>query len=886
MKLNLKKLGAVIAGAAILASSVAFAGLYYGNTELVNDNGQVVTKVVVGQNAAVSDAVAAANIASAIASNAYKDVELTAQVTGEAACSSGEVTGECEITDKTVTLEVTVPGLESTAMHQFGLLIAEDADRDLGDREMDTSNVYTDLLDEEAAFWADQDGNEITTSNPFSTSEVTYMIGEKKFAPFETFSVKTSTSAEIGKEYQRIYVIGGTRYSTSEDTVYFGKNANGDVGVVYALLFGPDDKGIKLCPGDEGKTLGACASEDLLSGKRYQVKFLGSNWVISDIKWSGQLAEDNESNSEWMTKDDVAMPKDVGGFELKLAKEASYGILNIGDCLEIGNVKVCLDDISRETGHENVHPAIISYYDLEDNLLGQDQINPGETEELDVGGGETVKVHVYQTAPGYTLGAKWAEMAILDHEIPLKHGEKFLEDESDEESDWTVYFGLTGETSMGNVSEATHLKEILFVASDDAFDAVNEDVTGLEEGDSLPILDLEGYQAFELKNLGLSDAEFDTLKMQYVDGSKDFKLYRPSDDAYLSTITSTAYVKITSTLEKAFRDDQSHRERELYFVWRDNGNGVVGSYELFVLLKREDGGYYCEGENGPGICNPFSEKNFEYRFAGSNYGQITIKSDSTIKFREDVEEIDNVETWDQLGIKVDFANDKMVGINDHKEDGTTFIYLDSLRNLSNFGYRNNTDYEADFITLRGTRITDADDDIRTYKVPNELRKVQMLLKPTSAATESVNSQEVGPLREGDVATVGDVTIKVTKIDVEATATCSASAEGGATADMSGVSAVISDGSQTYTTFQAAVPSQAIDLVVLDSQAPDTGTVVTVGGPAVNSVTASVLEGSDVELSPENPVVVKEVGGKIVVAGWTAEDTVSAAQQFIAALQRQ
>ena len=45
--INLKKIGAIVAGATKLASSVAFAPLYYEDTALVTDSGQPVVKVVV-----------------------------------------------------------------------------------------------------------------------------------------------------------------------------------------------------------------------------------------------------------------------------------------------------------------------------------------------------------------------------------------------------------------------------------------------------------------------------------------------------------------------------------------------------------------------------------------------------------------------------------------------------------------------------------------------------------------------------------------------------------------------------------------------------------------------------------------------------------------------
>ena len=94
MKVNLRKVGAIVAGATILASSAAFAGLMFGSTTLVDDNGAPVAKVVVGSKAMPSDGVAAALIAGKIVSETYKSSTLTAQVSGTAACAAGNGTAD------------------------------------------------------------------------------------------------------------------------------------------------------------------------------------------------------------------------------------------------------------------------------------------------------------------------------------------------------------------------------------------------------------------------------------------------------------------------------------------------------------------------------------------------------------------------------------------------------------------------------------------------------------------------------------------------------------------------------------------------------------------------------------------------------------------------
>ena len=77
-----------------------------------------------------------------------------------------------------------------------------------------------------------------------------------------------------------------------------------------------------------------------------------------------------------------------------------------------------------------------------------------------------------------------------------------------------------------------------------------------------------------------------------------------------------------------------------------------------------------------------------------------------------------------------------------------------------------------------------------------------------------------------------------------------------------------------------------DLVIMDNAATNVETVIAVGGPMVNTITEALLAGES-PLGSAGDVYVAEVGaGKIVVAGYTADDTMTAARNFIATLKGQ
>ncbi|RME79487.1 MAG: hypothetical protein D6769_02290, partial [Methanobacteriota archaeon] len=130
-------------------------------------------------------------------------------------------------------------------------------------------------------------------------------------------------------------------------------------------------------------------------------------------------------------------------------------------------------------------------------------------------------------------------------------------------------------------------------------------------------------------------------------------------------------------------------------------------------------------------------------------------------------------------------------------------------------------------------------------------------------------------------------IKVKSIDETVTPTVSGSgATGVSGVDQLSAVIVSSDGSEKVSELTATTQVPVSDnLLVLDSQADGVATKITVGGPAVNSVTKDAMDTAGLELTPDNPVVVKAVDEKtVVVAGYTAEDTATAIDQFLAGLQ--
>jgi hypothetical protein len=468
--MNVMKIAAVACAALLGASSFAMAGAAYGGTELVGQGGQPLAKVYIGSRAMASDGVAAAGIAAAIANEAYKSSVAAASKAGAASCTAvmgGAENGACRIDpgSKKVTLSVEAPGA-GAGVHTFQTLITDSIDRTPANRNS------TRAEDSYSATMAASDTSGSTASairaveTNTSKGMLLYRIGSYEFPGFADFAVvdgqaPSATYIEmqsfwVGSSAPSEFGASGVTYDSSErarDIVVNKYSA-----MAYSLKFAGNDFGIPVCTGDQNASASddwascdAAASDSRTDKHRLGVKFLGSDWVVSEM--SGPSTSLASSTAV------------VNGGQVKLAREAKYGIINVGGELDAGSFKARLADISVATGSGNSHPAIIDVLDANGAVAGQIQVDAGTTYAFG-SGANSVKIHVYKTAPGFTLNAKWAEMAIYTDEIVLRDGQRYnLVPSTDADRDFKVSLlwknrDYTG-TAGGNDTTADSLREIV-----------------------------------------------------------------------------------------------------------------------------------------------------------------------------------------------------------------------------------------------------------------------------------------------------------------------------------------------------------------------------------------------------------------------------------------
>jgi len=546
MKVNLKKIGAIVAGATILASTAAFGALWYGNTKLVDENGAPVAKVVVGEKAAASDGVGAALIASRMMASAYKSVNLKGQVVGTATCTGGTGTGNCPVSDEKATLEITVPGQVAEGTYTINTLIGDFLNRRLLDR-VDNSAGGSDVeypyatseTSENANPFTDNAGNQL--SHVAGAKETLYRVTGDMFAPLKTQTLKDDSVAKVYTERQDIWVSG-------ETSVY--KEADGVQGqfdlVSYTLKFGGagNDHGIPVCTTPTSNDYTYCKSTDgnldyATETHKVYVWFLGEQWVISEMS----------PPTTTVTSDSLV----VNGGYVKLAKEAISGLLNQGESLETDNLKFHLDDLE---AHGDTTSAILSVLDANDNILKKDKIAPGETKEFNIQG-KTYRVHVYKVAPGYTFGAKWADMAIYAKELTLESG-KYLDEDQETNPNWKVALGWKNKDGAsddagtpGNEAAPDHLRSIILWS--DKLDGLT--VGGEDEkmgpGAYIPFVEDPVVWKLTYSGLDITNADRDTLKFELSKtGEKRFSeslIDSTTPGGYLNCKVIAPYIEVSSS---------------------------------------------------------------------------------------------------------------------------------------------------------------------------------------------------------------------------------------------------------------------------------------------------------------------------------------------------
>ncbi|MDD5317228.1 MAG: S-layer protein [Candidatus ainarchaeum sp.] len=1006
--LNVKKIAALAAGTALVGAAFATAGaITYSNTPIISESGVPQVKVVVGQTAAASDGVVAANIAAMIGNLAWRTQAVTATVSGKSGvgCTVSGATGgagTCAISNEKVWLNVTLPGVVSGAV-QFNTLINDWVDRKLENRNQSSSDDKYDQTND---------------PSPLEFSNAVKKFTASDFPALQTGSI-TDTYANVGyTEEQTLWVRAVTKYDDA-----LKKIIGFEPDMAYKIKFTHDQYGVPVatCNPNDGaifpgygnprqteETNRTCSDTDRTDRHRVLIKFLGEDYIISDMSPPSTCVADSSDTEASGDCDGTLTGGIREGGSIRLAKESAYGIVHVGENLSTGSYYVKLADITVPAGELFQTYASIQIYDMNNNLLKEDKIADGATYTWTAPDGSKIRIRVYKNNPGYYAYAKWAEMAIYSKEFELRDGEKI----SDECEDWMVSLYWKNKDPSKDSKYVDSLREIIVkdegnnanvkMVEGDTQNIICSPVVWQLQYNGLSCADPGDYDSlgmsilqrtFTLNNYGgdssctyktrLPDANvlrvtsglnqpftvsaqgltgqvssfYVNLGSNLLNASYGTKLYplnlinsthtlnivgdfssqttftivgEASDQALVYTQPSTSGIgaddveltvsgsknmtkvlAITATggtfgnafhLEVNSTQVGEDMRVGLYndageIIWTQPGETACdfrgapdGGAEDAVTYDAGDGTRQSFGF-GPGAFVTSGEPQWCEVGVPTGVGtcQLTIEPGATIPaeryiaFREDAG--NSPADYDYVRFVIQQQN----------QSSTTYQFVDPISgnaldtspdkmNYTGVG-KGPAPYDGPqtvgFITDRGSKFTSISSSNAAMKVAKKVCEAQYYMKTSGTAPNA--PVQIGPLGEGEstVGLAGGISIKVTQI-TEDVGTCTAGA-GSATCQVTGLDALTATPSVTDTVIPTNLDTATNKLVVLDTNADQTATLIVVGGNTVNTVASEIIRSSAIDLT-STPVVVRAIGtNRILVAGYTPQDTVTAGDQFIQAL---
>jgi len=874
--LNVKRIAALAAGAAILGATLASAGaVTYSNTQIISAEGAPQAKIVVGEKAAASDGVAAANIAALIGNLAFKSQDITATVSGTAnigcTVTGGTGAGTCAVSNEKVTLEVTVPGTVG-GVYPFNTYINDWVDKKLENRLKGTADdVYNTTLD----------------LSPFATdvgvASTTYAVRKVTSTDFPALQSPTVTDPYANKqytEYQSLWFQAHAEYSSNPTAK---KLAATSPRGAYQIEFVHDQAGVPVgtCDATVLSNLGTdyqdnasyrgdynlCADQDKTDRHRVHIGFLGDTYIIS------QMTAPDDCDLE------TALAECEGG-SINLAKESAYGIVHVGENLTAGAYMLKLQDIEAPMYGQTQAAASIAIYDSTGTLLKEDKYYPSTSSYTwTAPDGSKVRIKVYKTNPGYYAYAKWAEMAVYSSEFTLTDATELNADNDN----WQVKLIWRNKDPTYASKDADALRKIIL------YDNFADPSRIMGSGDTYDYVTTPVAYQVEFGGITLGSADYDTLSLaiDYYNTAQfpvQTNFTAPCSATSSIELTNGNLLRVQSLVKDAFQissdDGDFLANKFYYFMGNETDFGSpAGIAEGDIIFQKAGGNCYFFTTSASvaylGGDGTVDDSPVWY----DDHVEVGDYNTSYINFREAASTSSGITDQWQIPIYRDTDHKDKFQLTSTTTAQITYIGVEGDDYVDADLAIGETTVEPGYYSERGSQFVGISPYGVSINRAKRLGELKFYVK--SKGTNTTTGTTVGPLGEGESANVGGgVTIKVDSI-TETVGTCTAGPNAQCT--VTGKEGLTATPSVAKAGVRVALNPSAQKLVVLDKDADKSATLIVVGGNLVNTVAAEVMQTTTINLATDK-VVVRAVGtNRILVAGYTGADTLTAADQFIAAL---
>ncbi len=899
--LNVKRIAALAAGAAILGATLAYAGaVTYSNTPIISADGAPQVKVVVGTNAAASDGVAAANIAALIGNLAFKSQTITPTVGGltNLGCtvSGAGGTGTCAVSNQKVTLDVTVPGTVG-GVYPFNIYINDWIDKKLENRlVVGADDVYNTQVAWSPFVYDPASANQI--SGQWSSFR---RVTATDFPTLQSPSVTDPYANKQYTEEQTLWFQGHGKYdSSSNKKALVAEKVKG----AYQIEFTQDQAGIPTgtCDATSVTNLDTqfsnntnnqgnynlCPDSDKTDRHRVSVGFLGDTYIISQMTPPAYpYAADSTCSGVALINGSgyplVSSTSECTGGSIALAKESAYGHVHVGENLSAGAYTLKLVDIEAPLGGGAESAASIAIYDSTGALLQEDKVQPNEHYTWTAPDGSKVRIRVYKTNPGYYAYAKWAEMAVYSQEFTMNDGQQLNTDNQN----WQVRLVWRNNQPTYLSKGADALRKIIIY--DNHFPQTADE---LMSGDTYNVITSPVAFQLQFGGLTLGTSDYDTLSFQ-ISQNSGFTIQTNYDAQCTGTGSSVGYLsgnflEVHSNVAGAFQlsGSETYQVSDFYIYM---GNGTADSSNALVavdgnvLFQKPSASCYYTMATQPIISYLAGDATADDSLVQyTNHTNYTAGGTAYMLLRESASSSSGITDRWLVPIYLDTTDNKDKFL--LTTSATKEIYYLGVSGGSYIDTNlaiGTTTAEEGYYSERGSQFASMDTGSVVFNRARKLGELKFFVKSQGANTTTATT--IGPLGVNETANVGGgVTIKVDSI-TSTVGTCTAGPNAQCT--VTGQNGLTVTGVPATADTRVALPITTDPLVLLDSQASSSATLIVVGGPVVNTVADDVMKNTPgLTLANPGDYIAQAVGNnRILVAGFNGVDTTTAANKFMADL---
>ncbi|MGC8649163.1 MAG: S-layer protein, partial [Candidatus Micrarchaeia archaeon] len=490
--LNIKRITALAAGAALLGLGLAFAGpISFQGVPIISNTGQPVVQIVVGSSAQPSDGVAAGNIAAAIGNLAYTTVPVTASVNTAQAMNVLKVSvpsSSYTLSNQEVWLNISSAHAISGA-YQFSALIGSVLNRGITLNELyltkglqttTTGGAYADYGPGNYAltYPLDSPYTDVFSGVPTSTTpSASTNGGGITFSGFTSVPNGGDNLVKISNSQLPTLLNNAGQYQESEYLWISGFPVFNQSKTPGSLMLESAD-GAYQAYFATPIPIHTASSKSL---NQPTISLLGKNWTI--LNYTPPTTP-------------VTSGKAVPGGSIYMAASLSpMETIYVGHNITSGPFTVALEDLGQPNGAGQSPASLNVYYD--GKLTNVTQVWPGTTAKLNVTG-HNLYINVNSTFAGLYAYQKWAKMQLYSDVINLQSGQQF---NKTNDPNWYTILEWTNSTT-GTTADA--LASIIIYG--DQAQAKN-----LQQGQSFQWISQPGVYNLTYLGQSLSPSDFDPV---------------------------------------------------------------------------------------------------------------------------------------------------------------------------------------------------------------------------------------------------------------------------------------------------------------------------------------------------------------------------------------